>query len=44
MRNVDLLPLEYLFRAEVFKFLGKEGKIIEELIRNFWGGGTQDSV
>ena len=33
MRNVDLSPLEKLFRAEVFKFLRKEGKITDELIR-----------
>ncbi len=32
MRNVDLKPLEELFRAEVFKFLKKEGKITNELI------------
>jgi len=33
MRDVDLSPLENLFRAEVFKFLKKEGKITAELIQ-----------
>ncbi len=33
MRQTDLKPLEDLFRAEVFKFLKKEGKITAELIR-----------
>ena len=33
MRDVELKPLEELFRAEVFKFLKKEGKITNELIR-----------
>ena len=33
MRPTDLKPLEDLFRAEVFKFLKKEGKITDELIR-----------
>ena len=33
MRNVDISPLENLFRAEVFKFLKKEGKITAELIQ-----------
>ena len=33
MRQTDLKPLEDLFRAEVFKFLKKEGKITDELIR-----------
>jgi hypothetical protein len=33
MRQTDLKPLEVLFRAEVFKFLKKEGKITDELIR-----------
>ena len=37
MRRVDLIPLEDLFRAEVFKFLKKEGKIIDELIRKLLG-------
>ncbi len=37
MRNVDLSPLENLFRAEVFKFLGKEGKITDELIQKLLG-------
>ena len=32
MKDVDLKPLEELFRAEVFKFLKKEGKITDELI------------
>ncbi len=32
MRDVDLKPLEDLFRSEVFKFLKKEGKIANELI------------
>jgi hypothetical protein len=32
MKDVDLKPLEELFRAEVFRFLKKEGKITEELI------------
>jgi len=33
MKDVDLKPLEELFRAEVFKFLKKEGKITDELIK-----------
>ena len=33
MKDVDLKPLEELFRAEVFRFLKKEGKIIDELIK-----------
>jgi len=33
MRETDLKPLEDLFRAEVFKFLKKEGKINDELIQ-----------
>ncbi len=37
MRNVDISPLENLFRAEVFKFLKKEGKITAELIRKLMG-------
>ncbi len=37
VRNVDLSPLENLFRAEVFKFLRKEGKITDELIRKLLG-------
>ena len=37
MRRVDLGPLEDLFRAEVFKFLKKEGKITDELIRKLLG-------
>lgn len=32
MKDVDLKPLEELFRAEVFKFLKKKGKITDELI------------
>ncbi len=32
MRDVDLKPLEELFRAEVFKFLKKEGKITDEVV------------
>ena len=32
MRETDLKPLEDLFRAEVFKFLKKEGKINDEMI------------
>jgi len=33
MRDVDISPLENLFRAEVFRFLKKEGKITTELIQ-----------
>ena len=33
MRETDLKPLEDLFREEVFKFLKKEGKITDEIIR-----------
>jgi hypothetical protein len=33
MRETDLKPLEDLFRAEVFKFLKKEGKINAEIVR-----------
>ncbi len=33
MRQTDLKPLEDLFRAEIFKFLKKEGKITAELIQ-----------
>ncbi len=32
MKDVDLKPLEELFRAELFRFLKKEGKITDELI------------
>ena len=32
MKDVDLNPLEDLFRAEVFRFLKREGKISDELI------------
>ncbi|MEE8415252.1 MAG: transposase [Desulfobacterales bacterium] len=32
MKDMDLKPLELLFRAEVFSFLKKEGKITDELI------------
>lgn len=32
MRKVDLKPLEELFRAELFKFLKKEGKITADLV------------
>ena len=32
MKEVDLKPLEALFRAELFTFLKKEGKITDELI------------
>lgn len=32
MKDVDLKPLEEIFRAEVFRFLKKEGKITGELI------------
>ncbi len=32
MKDVDLKPLEELFRAEVFKMLKMEGKITDELI------------
>ncbi len=32
MKDVDLKPLEDLFRAEVFQFLKREGKITDELI------------
>jgi hypothetical protein len=32
MKDVDLKPLEQLFRAEVFKMLKKEGKITNEII------------
>ena len=32
MKDVDLKPLEELFRAELFKMLKKEGKITDELI------------
>jgi len=31
MKDVDLRPLEELFRAEVFKMLKKAGKINDEL-------------
>ena len=37
MRQTDLKPLEDIFRAEVFKFLKKEGKITSELIRKLMG-------
>ncbi len=33
MKRVDLKPLEELFRAEVFRFLKKEGKITDDLIQ-----------
>ena len=33
MKDVDLKPLEELFRNEIFKFLRKEGKISDEIIR-----------
>ncbi len=33
MRETDLKPLEELFRAEVFKFLKKKGKINDDLIQ-----------
>ena len=33
MKDVDLKPLEELFRAEVFTFLKKEGKISDEFKR-----------
>ena len=33
MKDVDLKPLEDLFRAEIFKFLNKEGKITDVLIK-----------
>ena len=32
MKDVDLKPLEGLFRAELFRFLKREGKITDELI------------
>ena len=32
MRNVDLKPLEEIFRAKVLKMLKKEGKIDQEMI------------
>jgi len=32
MKDVDLKPLEELFRAELFKMLKKEGKITDEII------------
>ena len=32
MKDVDLEPLEELFRAEVFRLLKKEGKITDKLI------------
>ena len=31
-KNVDLKPLEEIFRAELFRFLKREGKITDELI------------
>ncbi len=34
MPNVDLKPLEEIFRAKVFKMLKKEGKITDEIINN----------
>jgi len=37
MKNVDLKPLEDLFRAEVFKMLKKAGKINDELINKLLG-------
>ena len=33
MRDIELKPLEELFRAEVFKMLKKEGKITEETVQ-----------
>ena len=33
MRDINLKPLEDLFRNEIFKFLRKEGKISNEIIR-----------
>jgi len=32
MKDVDLKPLEELFRAELFKMLKKEGKITDEIV------------
>ncbi len=37
MRDLDLKPLEELFRAEVFKMLKKEGKITEETVQKLLG-------
>jgi len=37
MKDVDLKPLEELFRAEVFKMLKKAGKINDELINKLLG-------
>ncbi|MBU2514557.1 hypothetical protein KJ966_24800 [bacterium] len=37
MKRVDLNPLEELFRAEVFKFLKKEGKISDDLVQKLKG-------
>jgi len=36
-KRVDLKPLEQLFRTGIFKFLKKEGKITDDLIRNLMG-------
>lgn len=35
MKNVDLKPLEEIFRAELFRFLKREGIITDELTNKF---------
>ena len=37
MNRVDLKPLEELFRAEIFKFFKKEGKITDDLGNKLMG-------
>ncbi len=40
MKDADLKPLEELFRAEVFRFLKKEGKITDEKYLSLWEEDT----
>jgi hypothetical protein len=37
MRNVDINPLEDIFRANIFKMLKKEEKVDDDLIRKISG-------